>query len=119
MNVDFPFHFDGRGHTAQTGEDDHLRNLIEQVLFTSPGERLNRPTFGSGLLRLVFDPAGEAIAAAAQFAVQAALQQWLGELIEPREITVEVEEATVRVVVRFVVRSTQEPRVEQFTQVRP
>jgi phage baseplate assembly protein W len=119
MAVDHPFHFDGRGHTAQTGDDDHLRDLIEQVLFTSPGERVNRPTFGSGLLRLVFDPASETIAAATQFAVQAALQQWLGDLIEPRQVAVEIVDATVRVTVQYVVRSTQEPRVAAFTRSVP
>jgi uncharacterized protein len=119
MQVDYPFHFDGRGHTAETGADDHLRDLIEQVLFTSPGERVNRPTFGSGILRLVFEPASDAVAAAAQFAVQAALQQWLGELIEPREVEVAVADADVQVTVRFVVRSTQEPRLEVFARSRP
>ena len=44
MNIDFPFHFDNRGRTAPTGDDDHIRDLIEQLLFTSPGERVNRPT---------------------------------------------------------------------------
>ena len=56
MEIDYPYRFDGRGRTAQTGADDHIRDLIEQVLFTSPGERVNRPTFGSGVLQLVFAP---------------------------------------------------------------
>jgi hypothetical protein len=91
-----------------------LRQLIEQVLFTTPGERVNRPTFGSGLLRLVFEPAGEALASTAQLTVQGALQQWLGDLIEVREVVVEVRDATVRVAVSYVERITQESRVERF-----
>ena len=55
-DLDFPYHFDGRGRTATTGRDDHIRDLIEQVLFTAPGERVMRPDFGSGLLALVFEP---------------------------------------------------------------
>ena len=41
---------------AATSDDDHIRDLIEQVLFTSPGERVMRPDFGAGLLALVFEP---------------------------------------------------------------
>jgi len=37
VNIDFPFRFDGRGRTATTTGNDHIRDLIEQVLFTSPG----------------------------------------------------------------------------------
>ena len=62
--------------------DDHIRDLIEQVLFTAPGERVNRPNFGSGLLQLVFAPNSDELAAATQFLVQGALQQWLGDLIQ-------------------------------------
>ena len=55
MNVSFPFQFDGRGRTLDP-QDDYLRQLVEQVLFTSPGERVNMPDFGSGLLQLPFAP---------------------------------------------------------------
>ena len=48
MNIDFPFHFDSRGRTALTDESDHIRDMIEQLIFTNPGERVNRPDFGSG-----------------------------------------------------------------------
>ena len=77
-HLDHPFHFDGRGRTAVTGNDDHVRDLIYQVLFTRPGERVNRPDFGSGLLEQVFEPNSDALAAAVQATVQGALQQWLG-----------------------------------------
>ena len=52
-------------------DEDHVRDLIEQVLFTTPGERVNRPTFGSGLLQLVFAPNSDALAAATEMTVQA------------------------------------------------
>ena len=35
MNIDFPFHFDGRGRTATTNDNDHIRDMIEQFLFTN------------------------------------------------------------------------------------
>src|SRR4030095_7949177 len=68
--VDYPFSFDNRGRTSDTTTDEHIRDLIEQVLFTSPGERENRPTFGCGLNQLVFAPNSPELAAATQFLVQ-------------------------------------------------
>ncbi len=115
MNVDFPYDFDNRGRTAEAGDEEHIRDLIEQVLFTMPGERVNRPTFGSGLMQLVFAPNSDALAAATQLSVQSSLQQWLGHLIQLEDVSVENEEATLRVEVRYTVRRTQERRIEQFT----
>jgi phage baseplate assembly protein W len=114
MNLDYPYHFDGRGRTAVADDADHLRDLIEQILFTSPGERVNRPTFGSGLRQLVFAPNSDALAAATQASVQASLQQWLGDRIEVRAVEVENRESTLRVEVHYVVRRTQEFRTAQF-----
>jgi len=114
MNTDFPFQFDNRGRTAATDEDDHIRDMIEQVLFTSPGERVNRPTFGSGLMQLVFQPNSEELAASTQFLVQGALQQWLGDLIRVDQVQVESEESSLRVTVVYTVRRTQQQKVAQF-----
>ena len=115
MNVDYPFHFDARGHTAETSDDDHIRDLIEQVLFTSPGERVNRPTFGSGLMQLVFAPNSDTLAAATQVTVQSALQQWLGDLIQVDAVEVQNEEATLQVTIQYLIRRTQQLQVAQFT----
>ena len=114
MQIDFPYHFDGRGKTAQTNDEDHVRDLIEQVLFTTPGERVNRPTFGSGVLQLVFAPNNDALATATQVTVQGALQQWLGELILVEAVDVENGDAALRVQVRYVLRRTQERRMAEF-----
>jgi phage baseplate assembly protein W len=112
--VDFPYRVDGRGGIASTSEDDHIRDLIEQVLFTAPGERVNRPTFGSGLLQLVFAPNGDALASATQLTVQGNLQQWLGELIQVLDVQVDNQESELRVVVRYSVRRSQQARVAEF-----
>lgn len=114
MNIDYPFHFDGLGRTAITGDDDHIRDLIEQFLFTSPGERVNRPDFGSGLLEMVFEPTGPEIASALQFTVQSGLQRWLGDLIEVRALDVTSEAGTLRVALSYLVRRTQEARTATF-----
>ncbi len=114
MNIDFPFHFDSRGRTAVTGDDDHIRDMIEEFLFTNPGERVNRPDFGSGLLQMVFANNSPELASALQFTVQAGLQRWLGDLIEVRSLKVSSEEATLRVDLQYVVRRTQEVRRGTF-----
>jgi phage baseplate assembly protein W len=111
MNVDYPLRFNGRGRTAETDDDGHIRDLIEQVLFTAPGERVNRPAFGSGLLQLVFAPNSDALAAALRLTLQASLQEWLGDLIEVIDVQVEREDSTLRLEVRYVVRRTGETRV--------
>jgi phage baseplate assembly protein W len=115
MNIDYPFHFDHRGRTATTGEDDHIRDMIEQFLFTNAGERVNRPEFGSGLLQMIFAPNSPELAAALQFTVQAGLQRWLGDVIEVQAVEVTSQEATLRVNVKYLIRRTQETRVATFS----
>jgi phage baseplate assembly protein W len=101
--LDFPYHFDGRGRTATTGPADHIRDLIEQVLFTAPGERVMRPDFGAGLLTLVFEPNSTTLAATTQFLVQSGLQQHLARLIAVSAVTVENIDSTLQVTVRYTV----------------
>lgn len=101
-HVDFPFHFDGRGRTADANEANHLHGLIEQVLFTMPGERVMRPDFGCGLAALVFEPNSTTLAATTQVLVQGALQQFLGHLIAVQAVEVEPEDATLRVHIQYV-----------------
>jgi uncharacterized protein len=113
-NIAFPYRFDGGGRTAQAGRGDHIRQLVEQVLFTSPGERVNRPSFGTGLAQLVFAPNSQELATATQFLVQAALQQTLGDLIQVEAIRADSVDATLSVTVQYVVRRTQERQVVTF-----
>ena len=119
MNAAFPYAFDSRGRTADAADEPHIRELIEQLLFTSPGERVNRPGFGTGLLQLVFAPNSPELAAATQFMVQGALQQWLGELIHVEAVEVTSDDARLRVQVRYVVRRTQQRRLAEFTKEAP
>ena len=115
MHVNFPFQFDSQGRTAATDDADHIRDMIHQVLFTSPGERVNRPTFGSGLLQLVFAPNSDTLAATTQALVQGALQQWLGDLILVESVTVNNEDAILQVTVQYIIRQNQVREVVEFT----
>jgi phage baseplate assembly protein W len=113
MNVNFPFQFDGRGRTKDPLAD-YLRQLVEQVLFTSPGERVNMPDFGSGLLQLPFAPNSMEMAAATQFTVQAALQKWLSGLVKVLSVVAEVEESRLTVTVTYSPVNTEVTQVQTY-----
>jgi uncharacterized protein len=106
--LDHPVHLDGRGLTAETGPDDHVRDLIRQVLFTAPGERVNRADFGCGLGQLVFMPNSDGLAAATQYLVQGALSRWLDEVIVVHRVEVLAEDSSLSVEVTFSDRRTGE-----------
>ncbi|MEW6734492.1 MAG: GPW/gp25 family protein [Acidobacteriota bacterium] len=115
MNIDYPFHFDSSGRTYTTDNDKHIRDLIEQILFTALGERVNRPDFGSGLMRLLFAPNSDELSAATQFLVQGSLQQWLGDLIQVDEVRIESVDSTLLVTIQYTIRRTQQQQVAQFS----
>jgi hypothetical protein len=112
--LDFPFHLDGAGRAATTHEDEHIRDLIHQVLFTNPGERVNRPDFGCGLKTLVFAPASDALAATTKVLVKGSLQKWLENEIEVEDVDVQAIEAELVVTVVYRTRLDGERRVHQF-----
>jgi uncharacterized protein len=115
MNIDYPFHFNQRGRTAPADDDKHIRDLIEELLFTNPGERVNRPDFGSGLMQLVFAPNSAELAAALQFTLQGALQRWLGDLIQVQDLQVTSEDSTLQISIQYLVRRTNQIANAQFT----
>lgn len=114
MNIDFPYHVDARGRTAEATDTEHIRDLIEQVLFTTPGERVNRPDFGSALMQLVFEPNSDEMAAAIQLLVRSSLQQWLGERIRVDDVVVERDDATLVIDIRYALLVTQEQATARF-----
>ena len=114
MQIAFPFRVTRRGREAHVGPEGHIRDMIEQVLFTAPGERVNRPDFGCGLLRMTFGSTGDAVAVATQSLVMGALQQWLGHLIQVEAVQVTPEGESIRVTIQYMLRGDQQRRVEQF-----
>jgi hypothetical protein len=116
MNVSLPYRVDGRGRTAEAENDDsHIRDLIETVLFTAPGERVNRPDFGCGLMQFVFAPNSVELAATLQALVQGSLQQWLGTRIRVDQVLVASVDSTLSVEVRYTVLATQISKTASFT----
>lgn len=105
-DIAFPFHADRRGRTAHAAHGDHVHDLIEQLLFTTPGERVMRPDFGCGLLDLVFAPNSPELVSSLELSVQASLQRWLGDLIDVVALDVVSADDTVRVHLSYVLRAT-------------
>lgn len=114
MQIDYPFYLDSRGRTATAEPDEHLRDLIEQVLFTNPGERVNRPTFGCGIMQLVFAPNSDELATATQFLIQGALQQWLGDLIQVNAVQVDSQDSRITVTVQYTPRRSGNSQTATF-----
>ena len=115
MQIHYPFQIDARGRSALANEEEHIRQLIEQLLFTAPGERVNRPDFGTGVMQLVFAPNSPELASATEFMVRGALQRWLGELIQVQAVDVQSEESVLRITVQYIIRRTQRPVLAQFS----
>lgn len=105
-DIAFPFRADRRGRTAHAAHGEHVHDLIEQLLFTSPGERVMRPDFGCGLLDLVFAPNSPELVSTLELSVQASLQRWLGDLIDVVALDVESADDVVRVHLSYVLRAT-------------
>ena len=114
MDIDYPFRFGNDGRTASSGLDDHVRDMIEQLLFTSPGERVNRPDFGSGLMQLVFAPNSPELAATVQFTLQAALQMWLGDVIDVGDLTVSADDSRLTIDLAYVIKANGQAQNASF-----
>ena len=118
MNLSFPYQIDGRGRSREArrdeDNDEYIRGLIEQVLFTAPGERVMRPDFGSGLRQLLFAGNSPELASTTQMLAQGALQQWLGHLIVIESVVIEAIDSALHVEVIYLVRRTREQQQANF-----
>lgn len=115
-SFDFPFHIDHRGRTAAVDYSGHVRDMIEQLLLTEPGERVNRPDFGGGLRQLVFAPNSPELAATLSYTLRAALQLWLGDVVEIADLEVSAQDARLAVALDYTIRETGEQRRELVEQ---
>ncbi len=114
MNIYFPFRIDNAGRVDEASLEDHINQLIQQVLFTSTGERVNRPDFGSELMRMVFSANSDVMTAANEFLVQSSLQKWLGDLIQIENVSIENSDTTLNVTVQYLIRQTQSRQIKNF-----
>ncbi len=114
-DIAYPLHIDSTGRVAQAGEAAHVAQMIEQLIFTAPGERVNRPEFGAGVMQLVFAPNSPELAAATEFMLQSALQQYLGDLLKPEAVRVRSTDSTLSITVQYILLRNQQRRTNVFT----
>jgi phage baseplate assembly protein W len=110
VDIAFPYRIDRRGVTAAPASDDeHIAQMLEQLLFTRPGERVNRADFGCGLLDLVFGPSSPEVAAALAVTVSAAIERWLGDVVKVGAVEVAATGSTLQVELSYVAVATGLP----------
>lgn len=119
INIDFPYHVDRYHRTASTSDENHIRDLIEQLLFTTPGERVNRPDFGCGVLSLIFAPNSAELATAMEITIQASIEQWLSDLIDLETLEVTSVDASLYIMVQYFVQSAGESQTATFRTTVP
>jgi uncharacterized protein len=115
MQFNYPLRIANNGRTEVINQDDHVRQLIEQVLFTNQGERVNRPTFGTGINQLIFSPLSDEIATATQFLIQGSLQQWLSDSITVKSVNVNSVDSTLNIIVQYTLKNDQQLQVSNLT----
>lgn len=119
MYLAYPYTYDSTGRTAAAVEDTYVRDLIEQVLFTAPGERVMRPDLGSGIYQLLFAPNSEQLSGAVQMLVQGALQKWLGDVLTVLNLQVQSADSELRVVIEYELRRDRRRVVETLSHPVP
>jgi phage baseplate assembly protein W len=105
----YPLHFDAdKGQFAKTADyDRYVAGLVKQVLLTAPGERINRPRFGTPLSQILFGPLNEEIASLLEAQIVRALEQWLGNVIRVDRVTTAIiAQTTLEVRLSYVVLAT-------------
>jgi uncharacterized protein len=93
----------GRSDSVEYGSDAHVRQMLELLIFTVPGERVMRPDLGSPAQQMVFGPLGGPASLALEAALQATVQQWLGHVLRVVDLSVTVldEDAALEVAVTY------------------
>ncbi|MBD0260132.1 MAG: GPW/gp25 family protein [Cytophagales bacterium] len=111
-SIRYPFAIDkGLGTLAEEPEySAHVEQMIRQILFTSPGERINRPDFGCGLRRMVFAPNSDVSASLTQVMIVQALERWIGTLIEVIDVKATANQEKLEVKIVYLLKARQERR---------
>jgi phage baseplate assembly protein W len=112
----FPFHIGDLGAPATAPRTTVIRQQLEQLLFTLPGERANRPTFGCGVQRLVFGGCSPEVAAAAEYIIRINVRDFMADVLKVDAVRVssDAEQATLFVDILYTLIETGEERADTF-----
>src|SRR3954454_15137096 len=111
-SIHYPFAIDkGLGTLAEEPDySQHVEQMIKQILFTNPGERINRPDFGCGIRRMVFAPNSDVTANVTQVMIHQALEKWMGNLIEVADVKTNANNETLEIKIVYILKARQERR---------
>jgi phage baseplate assembly protein W len=104
--IAFPYGLDDRGRTASATYDAHVEQMLVLLLLTQPGERVNLPTFGCGLLDQVFAPNSPEIATALNVTIAAAISLWLRDVLAVTSLDVTAQDSQLVVTIGYTVLAT-------------
>jgi phage baseplate assembly protein W len=110
----FPFQVGDLSAPKTANRTQAIRQQLDQLLFTVPGERVNRPDFGCGVQKLVFGPASPQAARTAEYTIKVNIQKFLGTLITADAVQVTTDDATLFIDILYTVKATNEERAETF-----
>jgi phage baseplate assembly protein W len=116
-SLSFPFAISELGAPQVSPHLRTIREQVEQILFTIPGERVNRPSFGCGVQRLVFGGCSREVAAASEYVINVNLREFMGDVItvDAVRVTADAEQATLVVDLLYTVKTTGEERADSFS----
>ncbi|MCG8420091.1 MAG: GPW/gp25 family protein [Proteobacteria bacterium] len=83
-----------------------VRAMLEQILFTEPGERVNRPTFGVGVLGALFEPNSPFLQTRIRIALEENVYDHLGLRVSVDDIGVEQDQAEIHIRIAFTIEGT-------------
>ena len=116
-DIAFPLATGADGRVARVGTARHINDMIEQLIFTNPGERVNRPEFGGGMFQVIFAPNSVELQATVHFTLLAALQYYLGDLIEIAGLEIEIADEVFTLSLGYVILRTGERVAARFEPV--
>ena len=114
----FPFRL-GHGGAATVARFDHIRQQVEQVLFTSPGERVFRPEWGFGARQHVFEMNAQPLWDYARNRLFGALADALAGEVDPKTIQVDIgapegQPEVMLVRISYTIAALQSQEVHEF-----
>lgn len=102
---------DESGQMEFARDELSVREVMRNILLTSPGERLMRPEFGAGLTEFIHEPNNETTRHLIADVVRKSIEQWeLRVLVENVEVLPDRQNlAEVHIVITYRMRTSNRP----------
>ncbi len=114
FDVSFPLRIDNRGRMATAGYETHVREMLEQLLFTQPGERVNRPDFGTPISAAIFDRPTDELISSLEFQVSTSVQRFMGEVVSLENVSIDVVDDQIEIILTYTIIALNQSTEERF-----